>query len=740
MATDPKDVGGLQTALNDAAGKAAVLWTTFITFELYLAIAFGAVTHRNLFLEDPIRLPLLNVDLPLVGFFVVAPALLAIFHFYVLLQLLALGIKAKDYETLLKQAIPDPIDQQYLRQRLDPFLILQLFSGPASQRKGFSGTSLRIVSWLTLIGIPVLILLQAQVTFLPYHREWVVWLQRIVIFIDLVMIWYFWHQIHSYDSPTLTRRPRRAWQIFGSGAGICVALFSVGIVTFPGERVNVFIPDIPLFPTTWPPHWSIRDDWVSPHRLLFAGPLDEVTGRPLSLFSDRLVLTDQSFVDPEKIERLEISRSFRGRDLRQAVLVNDDLRKADFTGAMLDGAQLNATKLQAARFGFGTVGETVHYTSMRAASLVNVQAQGAALDFVDLRNALFDHAGLEGASLVGADLEGATLASADLRGASLDNADLMGASLGKADLRGATLLSTHLQGATLDSAQLQGATLDGAELQGAFLFNAELEGASLAAANLQGAYLYGAELQGANLENAQLQHASLVGAQVWRASGTPVFDLTDIDEIDLKTTPWGANDAKRSSFSAWRDSILMEMPTAALSDAKLRLSALDPGRRAPKNAINWKSALATAPQTEERRRRLAAFLTDLACSSDRARNIARIMLYEGGISNSEQFKLVLKTLQKAKSDRALCPAVRDFTDQDWSELDADLRDMADPTSDMNAKSQQKRASERHNFLRLGIGTLTPPYSVPIKYPADRFDQFVFGDAELSGTAFAPFLV
>jgi hypothetical protein len=64
MATDSNDVDKLQSALNDAAGKASILWTTFVTFELYLVIAFGSVTHRNLFLEDPIKLPLLNVDLP----------------------------------------------------------------------------------------------------------------------------------------------------------------------------------------------------------------------------------------------------------------------------------------------------------------------------------------------------------------------------------------------------------------------------------------------------------------------------------------------------------------------------------------------------------------------------------------------------------------------------------------------------------------------------------------------------
>ena len=82
MAIDRKDLVELQKALNEAAGKASVLWTTFITFQLYLAIAFGSVTHRDLFLETSIKLPLLNVDLALVGFFVVAPLLLLVTKAY----------------------------------------------------------------------------------------------------------------------------------------------------------------------------------------------------------------------------------------------------------------------------------------------------------------------------------------------------------------------------------------------------------------------------------------------------------------------------------------------------------------------------------------------------------------------------------------------------------------------------------------------------------------------------------
>jgi hypothetical protein len=226
MAIDPKDIGELQKALNDAAGKASVLWTTFVIFQLYLAIAFGSVTHRDLFLETPIKLPLLNnVDLPLAGFFVVAPTLLVIFHFYVFIQLLGLATKANDYNTLLLSEAPVASDRRYLRQRLDVFPILQFLAGPRDQRTGFRGFSLRLMAWITLVAMPLLILLQGQVTFLPYHRESIVWLQRVVVLIDLGVIWYFWTQFRSDDNP-INRVPRKVWGCLGGGITFCVVTFS----------------------------------------------------------------------------------------------------------------------------------------------------------------------------------------------------------------------------------------------------------------------------------------------------------------------------------------------------------------------------------------------------------------------------------------------------------------------------------------------------------------------------------
>jgi uncharacterized protein YjbI with pentapeptide repeats len=108
--------------------------------------------------------------------------------------------------------------------------------------------------------------------------------------------------------------------------------------------------------------------------LLFEGDVDRVSGRPRSVFSNRLVLTNQSFVvDPEKLDKITVSHFFNGRDLRLAVLNLADLRKADFTGAQLQDASLDRAQLQGARLDQAQLqGARLNGAQLQAARLVNV--------------------------------------------------------------------------------------------------------------------------------------------------------------------------------------------------------------------------------------------------------------------------------------------------------------------------------------------------------------------------------
>jgi len=93
LAAKAKDLEALRDAVVDAANVGAGLWLTYLFVLFYLLVAVGSVTHRDLFFESPIRLPFLSVDLPLVGFFVLGPALFLIVHTYVLLHFVMLADK-----------------------------------------------------------------------------------------------------------------------------------------------------------------------------------------------------------------------------------------------------------------------------------------------------------------------------------------------------------------------------------------------------------------------------------------------------------------------------------------------------------------------------------------------------------------------------------------------------------------------------------------------------------------------
>ena len=86
FAAKATDLQTLRDAVVDAATVSGTLWISYLGVFFYLAIAAGGVTHRDLFLENPVKLPFLNVDLPLIGFFVLGPLLFLIVHAYTLLH------------------------------------------------------------------------------------------------------------------------------------------------------------------------------------------------------------------------------------------------------------------------------------------------------------------------------------------------------------------------------------------------------------------------------------------------------------------------------------------------------------------------------------------------------------------------------------------------------------------------------------------------------------------------------
>ena len=188
IAAKADDLEAIKKAVDDAASVGGGLWLSYLFVLFYLAVAAGAVTHADLFFEKPVKLPFLDIELPLVAFFVLAPILFVIVHAYTLVHLVMLTDKAKRYHQALYEQIEDKdgarrpkrrkATRDKLRRQLPSNIFIQFLAGPSDLRESAFGWLLRGIAWITLVVAPVLLLLIMQIQFLPYHSGLVTWTQR----------------------------------------------------------------------------------------------------------------------------------------------------------------------------------------------------------------------------------------------------------------------------------------------------------------------------------------------------------------------------------------------------------------------------------------------------------------------------------------------------------------------------------------------------------------------------------
>jgi hypothetical protein len=264
---DAFDVKELQSAVNDSATRVSAIWVSFLIFALYLLIAATTVTQKQLLLAEPVKLPVLNIELPLWGFFFLAPILFVILHVYTLLQVLLLGRTTAAYNAAVEPLKLSLEADNSLRQRLANTLFAQIFAGSPREREGVIGWLLRAIVWITLAIAPVLVVLAFQFSFLAYHSHIATWTHRLLVLVELLaffLIWplaldarrnFQWPKVWAnlkrltlippqLFGPKETRREAQLWlreHAIPLLACILYLLIPLSLATFPGEpHLNLF--------------------------------------------------------------------------------------------------------------------------------------------------------------------------------------------------------------------------------------------------------------------------------------------------------------------------------------------------------------------------------------------------------------------------------------------------------------------------------------------------------------------
>lgn len=583
---DPNDFGAIESAVNEAAKRLNAVWVTFILLMAYIFIATGKITHKDLFLETPVKLPVLGVDVPLLGYFVAAPVFVLAVHFYFLSQSRGLGTKFGEYEVVLSKMLEaNGSDVERLRYRIDNSLFAQVLGGSDGAH-----WLLRWVAVLTSGVVPLLLLLFIQLTFLSYQDVTVTEIHRWVIFFDGILVAAFfpgsavlWGTRQSRRADTKPGAPRewitRVLSALWRWRGRIVLSLTGFVFMLSAGFVSKFLAVLPFEHQYYP----------TATRALFEADADPVHQGPSSWFSNRLVLPDQNLIEGFDLNTVKVTRSLRGRNFVNANFARANLRRVDFTGADLSFASLSGANLEGVELGCAYFHAFMRNpggcTRLRGAWFDNANMQGAQLDGADVVGASLIRVNFARASLFHARLQAASLEYAGLDAANLNGAQLDGASLSGASLTATLLPNASVRGADFTGARMFGAILNGAIAQDASFATAQLQGASLINANFNGAAFNNTAIYGADISGAVFKGALILDLLMWRRwnnGENSVYSDYYPYAYDSANDPFGkVGDIVRNS---WYSEIEPDEPIEIPTAEEDRLRALFPKGLPPEPA------------------------------------------------------------------------------------------------------------------------------------------------------------
>lgn len=452
-----QEVKGFLDEANTASDPARTAWLAFLLLLTYVVVTLASVSHKDLLLNSPVRLPIINADIPLVGFFQYAPAMLLLVYLSLLVQHVILARKYRRFTDALAAYELKARTRHIAREWVHSYVFSQILAGPEANR--ITRLMMQLIVYMTFAVLPIVTLLYFQIKFLPYHEVWITYWHRFAVILGFAML--------ILLTPIMQHAPpKRKWDIRigpqaeaweASGRQVALVLLLLPIVV----GFSWFIATVP-------------DEWID-RRLGFVAPATAGLGAE----------GEAKLLNPI-VRRLVYDR------------IPDDGNKGWWRRWLMSYRVLIVEDSD-----LGAADETMIVLRER-----------------NFRYALLNRSDFHHADLTWADLRGAQLWKSLAKGR-LNDTQLQGASMREAEFQGAQMSSAAMQGADLRNALLQGADLSYTKLQGADLRGAQLQGVDLRGAQLQGADLQGTQLQDANLQGAELRGAILTLAKVWLARFPP---------------------------------------------------------------------------------------------------------------------------------------------------------------------------------------------------------------------------
>lgn len=487
----------LLAGVNEASQSARATWLLSLAVMAWLFIATAGVSHKDLLLGGGVALPLLQVEIDIRRLFIFAPIVLLFIQFGLLMQHAQLAQKVLELDQSLRAEEGYAERDHPLRLELDSHFLTQIIAGPTRSR--WLERLQHVMSWLSFVCFPIVLLLVVLTVFLPMRDPTLTWVHRgvLVAHVGLLAILgvLVMRPVRDWSRAFAWTLDRRPLSVLSSALLIACSI----IYAFAISTTRDGILDRRL---GWIVDGAFRS---SPGLADLLRPARELRLRGADLTRGPKDQTD-------------VAADLRDRDIRFADFTGALLRRAEFSGSRLDGARFMGADLRDARFGCRTEFERMTArtsdvcVSLRRTDFTGADLAGAVFEFADLEDAQlsldrFAKAVVKSSSLVGVTIYSGSSEAGPSTVVNFGGSKLDRANLAFVDLRHASLVAASLVEASLIGAKLGDADLSRSDLSRADLSGADLRGANLSEAILDGANLSEARLEGARVTPAQLARA-----------------------------------------------------------------------------------------------------------------------------------------------------------------------------------------------------------------------------------------
>ncbi|WP_028312130.1 pentapeptide repeat-containing protein [Derxia gummosa] len=185
-AAQPEVARALLESANSASQSVAVLHFTFMAVCAYLLLVVLGTTDLHLLVGRNVRLPVVDMEVPIVAFYALSPWLLVLMHFNLLIQLQLLSRKLYAFDAA---AGPRHRDPGGLRDRLHVFPYSYMLAGDMTPL--MRNLTAHVVA-ITVLVLPAVALFAMLIRFLGYQSPVVTTAQRTALWLDVLLVIALW--------------------------------------------------------------------------------------------------------------------------------------------------------------------------------------------------------------------------------------------------------------------------------------------------------------------------------------------------------------------------------------------------------------------------------------------------------------------------------------------------------------------------------------------------------------------